>query len=352
MTGHNEGQADESGLRALVAVGASAGGVAALQGLVAGLPPDLPAALLVVLHLPAGSASALASILDRAGPLPAQEAEHGMPLEAGRIYTAVPDHHLLAVDSHACLSRGPTENGSRPAVDALFRSVALAYGPSAVGVVLSGALDDGTAGIAAIKTRGGVAIVQDPAEAAYRGMPESARSHVPVDHVLRVGDMGTVIARRLAEPVPDRVPVENSRLDELEARLARAATPDMIGMSEVAEVARPSGFNCPDCDGNLYALDPVGNRYRCRVGHAWTSHALLHQQGIGVERALWTALRALEEKRDLAERMRSDAQAAGRSRTAARYAEHVAEASHAADVLRGMLFDGVGGSGEVPSEGA
>jgi two-component system chemotaxis response regulator CheB len=340
---------EPAALRALIAVGASAGGVSALQDFVAGLPGDLPAAVLVVLHLPPRSASSLATILDRAGPLPVTPAVHGGALEAGRIYTAVPDHHLLAVDTHAALSRGPTENGSRPAVDALFRSVALEYGPRSIGVVLSGALDDGTAGIAAIKSRGGMAIVQDPGEAAYRGMPESAMSHVRVDHVLRVGDMGAVLTDRLNEPVSAWPQTPGPRIDELEARLARAATPDLVGTTEVTRVAVPSGFRCPDCDGGLFTLDAEGRRYRCRIGHAWTSQALLYEQGAEFERALWAALRALEEKRDLAEHMRTGAREGGRPRMADRYSEHVDEAAHAANVLRRMLFDGVGQPGELPS---
>jgi two-component system chemotaxis response regulator CheB len=350
MTTPNPDDPPAASPRALIAVGASAGGVGALQEFVAGLPTDLPAAVMVVLHLPPGGASVLASILDRAGPLPATPAVHGGALAAGRIYTAVPDHHLLAVDTHACLSRGPTENGSRPAVDALFRSVALEYGPRAIGIVLSGALDDGTAGIAAIKSRGGLAIVQDPDEAAYRGMPDSALSHVRVDHVLPAGDMGAVLTDRLREPVADWPGTPGPRIDELEARLARAAAPDQLGSTEVATVAMPSGFRCPDCDGVLYSLDEDGRRYRCRIGHAWTSQALLHEQGAEFERALWAALRALEEKRDLAEHMRSDARRGGRTRMAGRYAEHVAEAGHAASVLRRMLFDGVGQQAELPSE--
>ncbi|HEX3789003.1 MAG TPA: chemotaxis protein CheB [Pseudonocardiaceae bacterium] len=327
--------------RALIAVGASAGGVAALQTFVEALPADLPAAILVVLHLPPGGTSALASILDRSGPLPATPAQQGGVLRAGHIYTAVPDHHLIAVDTESYLSRGPTENGHRPAVDALFRSVALEHGPRSIGVVLSGALDDGTAGLTAIKSRGGLAIVQDPDEAACRGMPESALSRIRVDHVLRAGDMGAALAKRLAEPVPDWPATSASRIDELEARLAAARSPELLGSAEVPGVAASSGLSCPDCQGVLFSLDSEGWRYRCRIGHAWTAQALLHEQGAEVDRALWTALRAVEEKRDLAQRMRDAAAADGRKRTAARYADQVEEVAHAAAVLRGMLYTAV-----------
>jgi two-component system chemotaxis response regulator CheB len=319
----------------LVVVGASAGGVEALREFAAGLPADLPAAVLVVLHLPAGGASALASILARSGPLPAVSATHGTRLVAGQICTAVPDRHLLIDDSHMVLSRGPTENGHRPAVDALFRTAAMNWRAHTVGVVLSGALDDGTAGLGSIKSRGGIAVVQEPAEALYRGMPENALATVAVDHVLRARDMGGVLMKSFAERANE--PTGQAALDAVEARAEAGET--TVADGGVAEITDPSGLTCPDCQGVLFTVQP-DRRFRCRVGHAWTAIALLEQQDAELEKALWTAVRTLEEKRQLADRMRADAVKRGRDNLAVRYTGHIREADDAAGVLRRLLLDG------------
>lgn len=325
----------------LIVIGASAGGVEALRDLTAALPVDLPAAVLVVLHLPPGGVSALAAILDRAGPLPAVTARHGAELCAGTVYTAVPDHHLLVRDGRIALSRGPTENGHRPGIDALFRSAAIAWGPQVIGVVLSGTLDDGTAGLATIKSRGGLAAVQDPADALHRGMPDSALAHVSVDRVHAARELGAALAGMARGRDERRVPLPPADLIELEARIDAGGLAE-TGAAGVVTVAPPAGLNCPDCNGSLYTLES-GRRYRCRVGHGWTAAALLCQRNVEVEQALWTALRALEEKRQLADRMSSDAQRHGHDLLARRYAEQGVEQEHAAKVLRELLLRGEAG---------
>jgi two-component system, chemotaxis family, protein-glutamate methylesterase/glutaminase len=188
----------------VVVVGASAGGVEALRGLAAALPATLAAAVVVVLHIPAGAPSALATILDRAGPLPAVTATHGAVLGVGRILVAPADHHVLVAESRLRLSRGPRENGHRPAADPLFRSAAVGYGPRAVGVVLSGNRDDGSAGLAVLERHGGVAFVQDPAEATHPAMPTNALARVPRATALTVAELGRAIADavRAAGPLP------------------------------------------------------------------------------------------------------------------------------------------------------
>lgn len=204
----------------VVVVGASAGGVEALRAFVGGLPEDFAAAVLVVLHQRAGGTSALTRILARAGPLPALTARHGMVLQPGQLHVAPPDHHLLVVDEHLHLSRGPTEKGHRPSVNALFRSAAQALGRRVVGIVLSGVLDDGAAGMVTIVSQGGMTVVQDPEEAIYPGMPCSVLRLLQPDFVLPAAQMGKVVAERLGEQVKPRNGSTLTTLELLEATLA------------------------------------------------------------------------------------------------------------------------------------
>jgi two-component system, chemotaxis family, protein-glutamate methylesterase/glutaminase len=333
----------------IVVVGASAGGVEALSQLAAVLPGDLDAAVFVVLHISAESPSALPAILARRGRLPACHARHGDPIEHGRIYVAPPDHHLLVGDGVVHLANGPRENGHRPAVDPLFRSAAAVYGPRVAGVVLSGALDDGTAGLAAIKQSGGATLVQDPRESLAGGMPLNAIEHVRVDQVLGVAEIGAAIVRLASDPldpVADELAVE-ADLGELDGDVVRPG--DRPG--------DPSGFSCPDCGGVLWELhegDLV--RFRCRVGHAWSAESLLGQQAETLEAALWVALRSLEERSALSHRLMDAAMSRGYAMSAHRFAEQALDADKAVDRIRDFLLGGTarqwlrisaGGSGEV-----
>lgn len=322
--------------RDLVVVGASAGGVEALRSLVVGLPHDLPAAVLVVLHLPASGTSALASILDRSGPLPAASAQSHAVLRPGTITVAPPDHHLLVIDDHTILSRGPTESGHRPAVDALFRSAARARGQLTIGVQLSGVLDDGAAGMVAIASAGGTVVVQDPADALYPGMPEAVMRYVRPDHIATAAAIGPLVEKLTTEDV---MADERPGLSDLEiAEDEMAGGGDRGAENQFDPFGELSGFACPDCDGALIALEGTA-RFRCRVGHAWTAEALLDAQGGRLERALWTAYRMLEEKAAFAGRL-----AAMASVTPAMERRHRLEgreAREAALVLRSLLFSGV-----------
>ncbi len=319
--------------RDVVAVGASAGGVEALRALVGGLPADYPGAVLVVLHVPRDAPSALPGILDRSGPLPARPAVDGEPLRYGCVYVAPNDHHLLVLDGHIRLARGPAENGHRPAVDPLFRSVARGYGPRAIGVVLSGSRDDGAAGLATIAARGGTTIVQDPSDALYPWMPRAALQHVAADHVVPAAKVGGLIAEitamEMPEPVRDRAP--DARLD------AEVAMSDLAPITTEEFTVPAAGYGCPSCGGSLFEMEgrPVP-RYRCRVGHAWSPESLMDEQAIAVEGALWMALRALEEKSALTRRMASaDRPYHGSSGVRFRHMADDAEAAGA--LIRGLI---------------
>ena len=315
----------------VVAVGASAGGVEALKELAAGLPPDAPFAVLVVLHMPTGAASVLARIIDRSGPLPAVTAQHGEPLADGRIHVAVPGHHLLVDDHRVMLSEGPTENGHRPAINALFRSVALNFGATAVGVLLSGVLDDGVLGLAAIRGRGGVTVVQDPADALFPGMPLNAIESGQVDHQSAAAEIGLLLGRLAGRPVEETEMKPDSSM-ELENRIAMGRRFSTAFDGEA--LGPPSGYTCPDCSGSLMEVQ-VSN-YRCRVGHAWTADALLMAHDDEVEGALWVALRSLQEKVKLSRRLADNV---GHGLMFERYVEIADEAEHACTVLSARLAE-------------
>ena len=339
------GRADASGKSqrtgqpaGVVAVGASAGGVEALTAVAAGLPEDLPYALLVVLHMPSGGSSRLASILDRSGPLPAVPATDEAALHSGRIYVCVPDHHLLMLEHRVMLSQGPSENGYRPAINALFRSVALAYGPRAIGLLLSGVLDDGVLGTAAIRARGGTTVAQEPGDAAFAAMPQHAIEAGLVDHTVAAADVGRLLAK-LAEREIGGSRMERDTNMELENRIAMGRRFSVAFDS--AELGPPAGYVCPDCNGSLHAV--TSGSFRCHVGHAWTADSLLRSQDEEVEKALWVALRSLQEKSKLARRMHESARQVALRR---RYAAVADESEHAMKVLSERLADVYGNERE------
>ena len=307
-----------SGDPRLIVIGASAGGVEALSRVVSGLPSDLDACVCVVLHLAPQGTSALASILTRAGPLPCRTAVDGEPLRHGEILVAPPDRHLVVDDGRARLTVGPRENGHRPAIDALFRSAAAACDGHVIGVVLSGSRDDGSAGLAAIKQRGGRAIVQDPDDALYRDMPASALAHVRADAVVAADRIAAAIVRLLGEPPP----VAGSCSDDA------AATVDQSSVTSV----------CPECGGVL-SEDPLAGvpQWSCKVGHRYSPEMLADLQAEGVEAAMWAAVRALEDRQALLTRMALQAQARGNMRTSQSFGAGAEETARQADLVRAAL---------------
>ncbi|WP_369070042.1 chemotaxis protein CheB [Kineococcus terrestris] len=322
--------------RDVVVVGASAGGVEALRALVAGLPEDLPAAVLVVLHVPPTGANALPAILDRSGPLPVRTARSGDALERGQVLVARPDRHLFVADGHVLLTAGPRENGHRPAVDVLFRSAARALGPRAVGVVLSGNLDDGAAGLLALRAAGGTGVVQEPADALYPGMPAAAIAAGEPEHVVPLADVAATVSRLVGQPVGDH-PAGTDPLLREETDVARSAANPGAGDDHAGA---PSGYTCPDCNGSLYRIEDHGMlRFRCRVGHAWSPESLRTQQSVSTEGALWMAVRSLEERAALHREMGRRARDAGHGLTAQRFSERAAENAAAALALHRLLAE-------------
>lgn len=320
--------------RDVIVIGASAGGVEALRTVVRGLPADLPAAVLVVLHTPANGAGVLPHILSRSGALPARHPADHEPLGRSVIWVASPDHHLVVLDGHVTLTRGPRENGLRPAADVLSRTAARARGARVIGVVLSGALDDGTAGLAAVVAWGGVAVVQDPADALYEGMPSNALAGVAIDHVVPAAEIPALLHRLCREEISEEHPPVPRQVDEE----VDVGLMDDDARAEVSGSDSPSGYSCPDCSGVLWEVpDPALVRYRCRVGHAWSAEGLLGQQAEQLDGALWMALRVLEEKAALAVTLRDRADERGNTITASRFAEQAAEAIDAAGVIRALI---------------
>jgi two-component system chemotaxis response regulator CheB len=297
--------------RDVVVVGASSGGLDPLTTLVAGLPASLPAAVFVAMHVRPDVPSHLPAILNRAGSLPAAHAVDGEPIRRGRIYVAPPGFHTYVDRGRIRVARGPRENSSRPAIDPLFRTAAHHYGPRVVGVVLSGALDDGSAGLQAVKNGGGGAIVQDPCDAEFPDMPANACERTEVDYSVPAHELAARIVELVngdgaSDRLPREVPIETVEETPPGERPPRS---DDLGPS--------SGFTCPDCHGALWEIDDGETvRYRCRVGHAYSEDAMVSAQSDSVERALWAALRSLEERAALIQKLAENARRRGHTAVA------------------------------------
>ena len=323
----------------IIVVGASAGGVEAITDLARQLPADLPAAVLVTLHFPSSGTSVLPRILRRAGRLPAEHARNGEPIVCGRIYIAPPDFHLLAMRGRIHVVRGPRENGYRPAIDPMFRSAAAAFGPRVIGVVLTGNLDDGTSGLLVVKRRGGIAVVQDPDEAPFPSMPQSAIDHVDVDHVTPIREMGRLLEKLARTPVDSTL--EGAMAGDAEHETEYSSL-DLQAIEQTDQhPGEPAMYGCPDCGGTLWMVregDFV--RYRCRVGHGWSSEALLARQAEQLDAALWTALRALEESASLSRQMAGRARSRENLALADRFSQNAEESARRAEVIREALLQG------------
>jgi two-component system chemotaxis response regulator CheB len=315
----------------VIGVAASAGGVEALRRLVGALPSGLDVAVCVVLHIPATGRSLLAPILERDSALKTVLAEDGMRLRAGTIYVAPADHHLLVRADAIELSRGPKENGVRPAADPMFRSLARSWGDAAIAVVLSGALDDGAAGALAVAQAGGRVVVQEPADALVPGMPKATISVTTPDAVVPIDEIGETLRRLVGAPVPN---------PGRESPVHAAPDPDEMERGPNRPEGPASGFTCPECSGAIWEIrEGELVRYRCRVGHTYSEDAMVEAQGNAVEAALWAALEVLEERGELLRRIADRMEQLPKSER--RFREGAREADERASVLRRVLAMGI-----------
>ncbi|MEX2381831.1 MAG: chemotaxis protein CheB [Opitutales bacterium] len=279
----------------IIVIGASAEGVDALSNLVKSLPADFPGSVFVTLHIPPYATSALPDILTAAGPLKAVHPKDGDKMKPGYIYVASPDRHLLMDHDQVLVKNGPKENRFRPSVDALFRSAAYIYGVRVVGVVLSGAMDDGTSGLWTIKQLGGVSIVQDPEEATFADMPLNAIEQSDVDYVKRTAEIGPLLATLVKEPLTRQPVLSEKDRKRLEIEIAIAA-PDLAFHRGIMEMGEVVPYTCPDCHGALVRLrEGRISRFRCHTGHSFTASALLSGISEAIEKTLWEGMRGLEE---------------------------------------------------------
>jgi two-component system, chemotaxis family, protein-glutamate methylesterase/glutaminase len=319
----------------IIVIGTSAGGVEALQAIVRDLPRDLPAAIFVVLHLAPEGSSLLPQILSKAGPLPASPGVDGEAIVPGHIYVARPDYHLLVEPGYVRVTRGPKENRFRPAIDTLFRSAAYAYGPRVIGVVLTGMLDDGTAGLWSVKDRGGLAVVQDPQEASASPMPESALRHVVVDACVPLVKVAPTLVRLAREPAAAEGDYPVSKKLAIETQIAKADRALDTGLMEVGEI---SPYTCPECHGSLIQLRDGGiTRFRCHTGHAFSPSSLLVELTESLEASLWNTLRTFHEGALLLRRLAHHARDQEHDALAELAERKAHEAEQSAQSLRDLL---------------
>ena len=322
----------------IIVVGASAGGFDALKTLVAGLPPDFAASIFVVWHMSPDVRGVLPQVLNRAETVCAAPARDGEPILPNRIYVALPDRHLVVEPGRVRVTRGPKENRFRPAVDPLFRSAAQAYGSRVVGVVLSGALDDGTAGLWAIKQRGGLAVVQDPSDAEMPSMPENALREVDVDYVVPVAEMADLLVRLAKEPAA-HIAEAKMEEDERTAVEVAIAMEDSAFERNIMQFGELTPFTCPDCHGVLVSLkDGERSRFRCHTGHGFSADSLLATVTENIEESLYSAMRGVEESVMLLNHVGDHFAETNQTKLAALYFQKAKEAESRAAAVRRVVM--------------
>ncbi len=327
--------------RNIIVVGASAGGFETIRALVAALPVSLPASIFIVWHMAPEIRGVLPHVLNKYNTLPAANAVDGELIEQGRIYVAPPDRHMLLEEGRIRITRGPKENRFRPAVDPLFRSAAYAYGAQVIGIILSGALDDGTSGLWTVKRRGGVAIVQHPRDAAVASMPESALREVEVDYNVPVAEMPALLERLCIEPVPSAINIIHATMEEnkrTETEI-RAAYDDTDAARQIMQFGEFSPYACPECHGVLTALQEGGRvRFRCHTGHAFSTDSLLANITERIDDSLWSAIRGMEESMMLLNHLGDHCAEVNQPRLAARYFQKAKEADTRLETLKSVVM--------------
>jgi two-component system chemotaxis response regulator CheB len=324
----------------IVVVGASAGGIEALRVLVGALPSDLSASIFIVLHTSPEAPGMLADILDRAGTLPAMSAKDGERIRPGTIYVAPPDRHLLIEPNLVRVTRGPKENRFRPAVDPLFRSAAQTYGPRVVGVILTGYLDDGTAGLWTVKQLGGTTIVQDPSDALVPFMPQNALAHVKVDYCLPVEEIAPLLVRLTSETAEEEGVYPVPKEVEIEVNIAKEKKALDAGVLQLGE---PSNYACPECHGVLLQLkEGTLFRFRCHTGHAYSIESLLTDITEKMDDALWNSIRAFEEGELFMRHMAQHLGQAEDNQSAESFLKRANEAKRRANLMRQAASNGGG----------
>ena len=318
----------------IVVVGTSSGGLDALRTVAGNLTPDFPAPICAVVHTSPDSPGLIHEIVGRATSLPTVSLRNSAKLEAGTIYFPPPDCHLVVEPSRVRATKGPKENRFRPAIDPLFRTAAQVFGPAAIGVILTGNLDDGTAGLAAIKKLGGKTVVQDPRDALFPAMPQSALSHVEVDYCVPLNKIAPVLVDLTRQSIPAAtVPIPKDL--DTEVRIAREENPMDAGLEQIA---KPSRFACPDCHGVLLEMaDPGRMRFRCHTGHAYSIQSLLSAYGDQIEGSLWQAIRSLEETALLLDNLIRHVRSAHFASDAASLEARAADARRDAEALRDII---------------
>jgi two-component system, chemotaxis family, protein-glutamate methylesterase/glutaminase len=324
--------------RTLIVIGASAGGLRVLIDVVGRLQPDIPAAILVVVHLPPYHRSQLPELLSKAGPLRASAAQHGELLREGHIYVAPPDRHMVVRDDYIELNRGPRENRARPAIDPLFRTAARAYRANVAGVILSGMQGDGTVGLMAIKSQGGMTIVQDPVETEYSSMPERAIQYVGVDRIAKAQAIPAMLMEFARAPRPTALqPAANDFLIDAESRLIQE---DLHRQSEGTRGGQVSTYSCPECGGTLWQMDEASAIvFHCHVGHTYSPEMLVIEKSESLETALWSAVRTLVERATLTRQLASRLGKAGREAESAALEEQARADDEHMVLIRDLILN-------------
>jgi two-component system chemotaxis response regulator CheB len=324
-------------IRDVVVIGASAGGVEALQRLFRSLPSDLPATFLVVLHIPPYTPSALNDVLSRETFMPVISVIEDQPLEAATVYVASADHHLMMVEEGLRVTRGPKECRSRPAIDVLFRSASVVHEERVIGVILSGALDDGTAGLWAVKDRDGLALVQDPGEAGHDSMPKSAIQHVAVDFTGTVEELASEIARQVQTSIEPKEAQPSNERHLIENGISingKGLDTGVMGLGKI------SNYTCPDCHGVLVQIQEGSIvRFRCHTGHAFSVKTLIADVNAAIDKGLWDTLRAVEERIMLLRQMADLSEEDGSFADAKRYRTQANKAEDRLNPLRELVLD-------------